>query len=387
MLIKDKEIAIVGGGPGGLTLARLLQHQGATVKVYERDVNRDVRVQGATLDLHCESGLLALEQAGLMDAFKASYRPDADRLRIVDKNGKIFLDDHAQQEKSSFGDEHFRPEIDRGPLRDLLLDSLTPGTVIWDSHIVSLEADGERWKIVFQNGNTAFADLVIGADGAKSKIRPLITPIKPFYSGVTILEANIKDSEIHTPKIHDLLKGGKVMALGDAQTLSVSAKGDGSLDFYAGWRAEEDWVVNSGIDFSDNSQVLNWFKKAYPTWGNIWLELFEIEDTIFNPRPQYCMPLDQTWEASANITLIGDAAHLMPPYAGEGVNMAMLDALQLSDSLTNENFSDLKSAISHYEQQMFDRFAEIGKETLDNTEFMHSTDGLKKLLQMFGVDD
>ena len=95
------------------------------------------------------------------------------------------------------------------------------------------------------------------------------------------------------------------------------------------------------------------------------------------------MPLDQKWEAQTNITLIGDAAHWMPPYAGEGVNMAMLDALQLSESLTSGKFNDLKSAIADYEKQMFARFAEIGKETLDNTEFMHSPDGLKKLLEMF----
>ncbi|MDH7462718.1 FAD-dependent monooxygenase [Chitinophagaceae bacterium 26-R-25] len=82
----NKKIAIVGGGPGGLTLARLLQIKGADVKVYERDANKDVRVQGATLDLHDDSGLEALRKAGLMDAFKENYRPNADRIRIVDSS-------------------------------------------------------------------------------------------------------------------------------------------------------------------------------------------------------------------------------------------------------------------------------------------------------------
>ncbi len=62
---KDKIIAIVGGGPGGLTLARLLQMNGANVTVYERDASRSARVQGATLDLHEESGLKALRKAGI----------------------------------------------------------------------------------------------------------------------------------------------------------------------------------------------------------------------------------------------------------------------------------------------------------------------------------
>src|SRR5580765_1179432 len=105
MLLQNKQIAIVGGGPGGLTLARLLQLKGADVKVYERDENREVRVQGATLDLHFESGLKALEEADLMDAFKEKYRPDNDRYRVVDQNATIFHDDHDKESAADFGDE------------------------------------------------------------------------------------------------------------------------------------------------------------------------------------------------------------------------------------------------------------------------------------------
>jgi len=382
-LLQNKNIAIIGGGPGGLTLARLLQIKGANVKVYERDFSRAVRAQGATLDLHYESGLKALEEAGLTDAFKANYRPNADRLRILNEHAEIFLDDHQGKSKGNFGDEWFRPEIDRGPLRNILLDSLQPETVIWDSHIISLESTNDTWKIVFQNGNITFADIIIGADGANSKIRPFVTSIKPLYSGVTVLEGNIPNSEKNAPKIHALLKGGKIMSFGNSQTISVSAKGDGSLDFYAGWKADQNWIVESGIDFKNGKQVLAWFEDNYSKWDSVWSELFEVENTVFFARPLYCMPLDQKWEAKKNIILIGDAAHVMPPYAGEGVNMAMLDALQLSASLTSEEFTDLQSAIAHFEKQMFARFAEVGKETMDNTDWMHSPDGLKKILDMF----
>ena len=386
MLLQDKQIAIIGGGPGGLTLARLLQIKGAQVKVYERDYNREVRTQGATLDLHHDSGLLALETAGLMDAFKEQYRPGADRLRILDQNAGIFFDQHREEDTIGFGDESFRPEIDRGPLRNILLDALEPDTVVWNSHITGLDPVGDSWQLIFEDGNTVVADIVIGADGAKSKIRPLVTPIKPFYSGVTILEANINNSEHNAPQIHKLLQGGKIMALGNSQTISISAKGDGSLDFYAGWKAGDNWATDGRIDFSDHKQVLDWFKKEYINWDSIWTELFDHPNTVYTLRPQYCMPLDQSWEASNSMTIIGDAAHLMPPYAGEGVNMAMLDALELSESLTDEKFPDIRSAIANYEQSMFTRFAEIGKETLDNTDFMHSPTGLKKLLRMFGQE-
>src|SRR5882757_4571629 len=114
--IKDKKIAIVGGGPGGLTLARLLQMKGVEVKVYERDINKDARMQGATLDLHEESGLAALLEAGLMPAFKANYRPGAERLSIMDNHAHVVF-----REEPAIGEDISRPEIDRGPLQQILL--------------------------------------------------------------------------------------------------------------------------------------------------------------------------------------------------------------------------------------------------------------------------
>lgn len=381
MLLKDKKVAIVGGGPGGLTLARLLQQKGVYVKVYERDENRNVRVQGATFDLHFESGLKAMEEAGLIEEFKANYRPDNDRYRVVDENATVFYDDHAKESTGAFGDEWFRPEIDRGPLRDILIDSLQPDTVIWDSHIVSLERIDNTWKIIFKNGKTAFADIVIGADGANSKIRQVITPIKPYYSGVTFLTGNIDDSEKNAPKLHALLKGGKISAMADSKTIFLSAKGDGTMDVYFGFKADADWAAKSGIDFKNVKQVLEWFKKEFVNWNNIWLELFGHQETEFIPRPLNAMPLDQHWEPQADITLLGDAAHLLPPN-GEGVNTAMLDALDLSENLTNGKFTDLKSAIADYENKMFARFVEEGKTTEEMINWMHSPDGLKVMLEL-----
>ncbi len=384
MLTKDTKVAIVGGGPGGLVLARLLQLRGVSVIVYERDKSRAVRVQGATLDLHEESGLKALDAAGLMDTFKASYRPDADKLRITDQQGNILFDDHLDEQVAGFGDEHFRPEIDRGPLRELLLDSLNPGTVVWDSHIVGLEPEGEGWLMKFQQDITAYADLVIGADGANSKIRPYVTPVKAFYAGVTVVEGAVYDAAVVTPEVYALLKGGKIFALGQEQSLIVSSKGDGSIAFYTGCKTPENWVKDSGIDFGNKAQVFTWFKEAFAGWGSIWEELFANDKTYFIPRPQYCMPLDQTWEARPNITLLGDAAHLMPPYAGEGVNMAMLDALELSECLISDNFKDTQAAIAHYEIHMRKRASQTAQLTLQQTDALHAADGLQYLVSMLG---
>jgi 2-polyprenyl-6-methoxyphenol hydroxylase-like FAD-dependent oxidoreductase len=225
---------------------------------------------------------------------------------------------------------------------------------------------------------------LIGADGGNSKIRPIVTKSNPIYSGITIIEGSIYNSEKNCPVIHKILKGGKIFAFGNEQSIIVSSKGDGSMSFYTGCKTDEFWFRNCGIDFKNKEQVLNWFKKDFAEWNIIWQELFSNDKTTFIPRPQYYMPLDQTWEAKPNITIIGDAAHLMPPYAGEGVNMAMLDALELSECLINENFKDINLAIGQYEQEMRRRATEITKMTLEQTESLHSKTALKNILKMFG---
>ncbi|MCR6637597.1 MAG: FAD-dependent monooxygenase [Sporocytophaga sp.] len=382
--IKNKRIAIIGGGPGGLTLARLLQMNGADVKVYERDVNKDARMQGATLDLHEDSGLKAIRAAGLMDAFKENYRPSADKMRVTDKHALILFDQQTDQvSEETFGDEGFRPEIDRGPLRKILLESLQPDTVVWDSHFKTMAEVGDSWEIEFNNGSFALTDIVVAADGANSKVRPFITPLKPFYSGITIVEGTVYNAEEQTPDIYKLVNGGKVFAFGDEKSLILSSKGDGSITFYTGCKTGEIWYKESNIDFNNNSHVKDWFLKEFDGWDSIWLDLIQNAEPHFIPRPQYCMPLNQSWPSHPNLTMLGDAAHVMPPYAGEGVNMAMLDALELSNCLLNPELLDVQSAIASYESEMLLRFAEVASLTLEQTELLHSANAISNMLELF----
>jgi len=383
MTIQNKQIAIVGGGPGGLTLARLLQLKGANVKLHERDFNKEARVQGSPLDLHDESGLAAIRKANLFDEFKKNFLRGADKMLIVNERAEIFFSNHKTKPVEDFGSIYFRPEIDRGSLRKILLESLQPETVVWDSHFTSMEQQNEGWLLHFKNDSSAHADIVIAADGANSKIRPYITDIKPFYSGVTMLEGNVYDAEKATPHIYKLLNGGKIMAFGNTKNLLMGLKEKRDIGFYASFKADENWAVNNGLDYDDKTQLLDWFKKEYSEWSSIWYELFENAATPFVPRPIYCMPLNQSWKAMPNLTMLGDAAHVMPPFAGEGANVAMLDALELSEYLTSDKYNTLQEAISFYETDMRKRAAMAAQESLENGEQMHSEDALKKMLDMF----
>lgn len=380
MNLNNKSVAIIGGGPGGLTLAKLLQLQHVNVTVYERDLNRSVRVQGATLDLHEESGLEALRKADLITEFYKHHRPDAGNLRLVNKHASIKMDDH---ERNNEGHHENRPEIDRGPLREILLDALQPGTVVWNSHFLSMEKEGSGWRLQFKDNGSAYADIVIGADGANSKIRSYITDIAPVYSGITIVEGNLYDGAKYAPSLWSLSNGGKVFAFGDEQSLIITTKGDGSLAFYTGCKVPEDWVQQNGIDFSNKEAAHHWFTKAFGTWDPVWQELFKGENAYFIPRAQYHFPLNQQWKSLPNLTILGDAAHRMPPYAGEGVNMAMQDAMELAACLTSNEYETLQQAIQLYEEGMLKRASVVTQLTLENTVMLHADDPIGSMMAMF----
>lgn len=383
MLIQNKQIAIIGAGPGGLTLARLLQQKGANVKVYERDINKDARVQGSPLDMHEESGSAALRKANLFDEFTKNALVGADKKIIVNKNAEVCFSDHSAKTEEAHDNKYVNPEISRGVLRKILLESLQPETIVWDSHYLSMEKQNEGWLLHFKNEASAYADIVIAADGGNSKIRPYITNTRAFYSGITMVELNIYSAAKATPHIYALLNGGKIMAFGDAKCILGGQKGNGDLGFYLSFKTDANWATNNGLDYSDKAQLLAWFKKEYAGWSNTWYELFQNSAKPFIPRPIYCMPLDQTWQALPNLTMLGDAAHVMPPFAGEGANTAMLDALKLSDCLTAARYNTLQEAISVYEVSMRTRWVAAAQASLINGERMHSAGALQNMLDIF----
>jgi 2-polyprenyl-6-methoxyphenol hydroxylase-like FAD-dependent oxidoreductase len=373
--IDGKKIAIVGGGPGGLTLARLLQMGGADVVVYERDQSRSARVQGSALDLHETSGLAALEEAGLMDAFWANHRSDIDRLRLTDHHGTI-LHDHIRM-ISGAGK---RPEIERGPLRELLVDSLRPDTVCWDRKLETSELRGDKVELRFAGGENVLADIAVGCDGANSRLRAVVTPVPPKYVGVTLIEGYVPAGKDAVPEIWSLLGGPSLMALGNERTLGMGTKPDGGILFYAGFKSTDSEEKQRFAEANSAERRVAWFRANFEGWSEVWVPLFAKASSVVW-RPLLTCPADQRWDAKPNVTLIGDAAHVMPPYAGEGVNMAMLDALVLSRQLLSEK--DAASAISDYEAEMVARMRDMMEDTMANTEMFYAPDAAERVVGMF----
>jgi 2-polyprenyl-6-methoxyphenol hydroxylase-like FAD-dependent oxidoreductase len=225
-------ISVIGAGPGGLTCARILQRHGIAVTVHDRDPHPAARNQGGSLDLHADDGQLALREAGLLDEFFALARPEGQEMRQLDPGGQILF--HGVPEP----DQSFKPEIDRGQLRDLLLDSLQPGTVRWgrDLRAVGGPADGPR-LLHFADGTTEETDLVIGADGAFSRVRPAVSPAVPGYTGVGFLEAWFSDVDDRHPDVAELVGAGSAAAADGERGLFAQRSSGNHIRVYTGCRS------------------------------------------------------------------------------------------------------------------------------------------------------
>jgi 2-polyprenyl-6-methoxyphenol hydroxylase-like FAD-dependent oxidoreductase len=232
--------------------------------------------------------------------------------------------------------------------------------------------------LIFKDRPKVTADIVIGADGARSKVRPYITNISPQYSGTTLIQGEVLQPEISCPEIYNMVNQGSVVVLGDEKALIIQQKGDGNLIFYSTARQPENWINTSGINFNSNQEVIHFLEVFYKGWSSQFNQLFSAAFE-FLPRPMYSTPVDQTWQTKENITIIGDAAHVMPPFAGVGVNMAMLDALELANCFTNENHIDLTTAFRVFEKRMLCRTAEMQLMTKDSEDIFHSPTAIKDL--------
>jgi 2-polyprenyl-6-methoxyphenol hydroxylase-like FAD-dependent oxidoreductase len=340
-------IAIVGAGLSGLVLARILQNHGVSATVHELDATADVRRQGGSLDIHEESGQVALREAGLYDEFRRHTHPQGEHVRVLDKNAHVFVDVGPESGDSG------RPEIDRTALRTLLLDSLDPGRIVWDHKVTAVRAlGGGRHELTFHDGSTTDTDLLVGADGTWSKVRPLLSSATPEYCGVTHLEIRVPDARTRHPELAALVGPGMIFALSDNK--GFLGHGGDDLELGVSLRVPEDWLVSSGVDWSDPGAAREALLGEFADWAPGFKDLIRSCADTFTPRRIFGLPAGHRWPRVPGVTLVGDAAHVMSPYAGEGANLALLDGADLARAIL-EHPDDLETALTRYETAMFPR--------------------------------
>ncbi|WP_371650884.1 FAD-dependent oxidoreductase [Streptomyces mirabilis] len=349
----NARISIIGAGPGGLTCARILQQHGIPVTVYDRDPEVNSRNQGGSLDLHKEDGQLALREAGLLEEFFALARLESQEMRRMDPEGRV-LAHHLPD-----AGETVSPEIDRGQLRDLLLGSLAAGTVQWGRTLASVSgpADGPR-TLTFADGTAVEADLVIGAGGAFSRVRTAVSPATPSYTGVSFLEAWFDDMETAHPELSELVGKGSAHVADGERGLFAQRNSGSHMRVYIMRRVPADWITTNGLRPGDTEGIRAHLLSEYAAWSPQTLRMITDNDGPYVDRPLFALPVPHTWEHSPSVTLLGDAAHVMPPL-GVGVNLAMLDASELALALVHS--ATIDDAVHSYEKSMLPRSTDIAQ--------------------------
>lgn len=370
--MKTPSIAIVGGGLGGLTLARILHVHGVSATVFEGEALSSARPQGWSLDLHADTGQLAIERAGLTAEFQRVARYEDQESRVYDKHGTLRFADTDVSGKD-------RPEVDRGHLRQMLLESLPESTVRWGHALIAAEPEDDgTFALLFKNGTRERFDFVIGADGAWSRVRPLVSDAQPVYSGVSFVEFGIDDADAQHPEIARMVGHGLMFALGDNKALIAHRNAHAHVGGYAGLRVPEDWA-DSGLDQGSSSALRAGLLAQFQGWSPSLLALISESGDTLTPRRIYALPVGHRWEHRPGVTLLGDAAHLVSPFSGEGANLAMRDAADLALALTAEDWS---RAVQGYETEMFTRAEEAATQAGEAVGEVFSDDGLSHMIQV-----
>ncbi|WP_431903569.1 FAD-dependent oxidoreductase [Amycolatopsis thermoflava] len=354
-------ITIIGAGPGGLLCARVLQRHDIEVTVYDADAAVDARDAGGSLDLHADTGQIAMSDAGLLDEFLALSRPESQAGSRLDHHGTVL---------NAFvpaDDDLAAPEIDRGQLRALLASSVEPGTVHWGHKLVrAVPLGGGRHRLEFADGPATETDLVIGADGAWSRVRPLVTDATARYTGVSFLDVRFDDVDTRHPGVAALTGAGQMFANdGDGHGIILQRNSNGLIRGYLVVRGDR-------IAVHEPEAVKRFLLDEFAHWGDVFRPALTDWDAVVE-RPIHVLPAPLTWPHTAGVTLLGDAAHVMAPFGGFGANLALLDGAELAHAIADE--PTLDAAITRYEKGMLARAGELAVgANLALQEFVSSAD-------------
>ena len=344
--MKDIQIAIIGAGIGGMTAAVTLAQKGFKVKVFEQAPELSEVGAGLTVTPNATKGLIylglgeAMNKIGMAHDLQGVRHYQTKEIIVPLKRGKHMLE--------KYGAYQF--QVHRADIHDILIESLekhSPGCVSIDHQLVGIDQKSDRVKLIFNNQAEYECDFVIGADGTRSAVRTAILGNdEPEFSGYVAWRGVVPTDGLDESDFDEcgscaFISPGRVFA----RYLIRDAKEYNYVAFLATdeW-AEEGWSIPSKVEtvletFSDyNQQVKNIISATPPEgcykWG------------IFTRQPI------AKW-SSERVTLLGDAAHPLEPFMGQGASMAIEDGVVLGRII--EDASGFSEIIERYETARIER--------------------------------
>lgn len=342
---ENNHITIIGAGLGGLTLARVLQLNSIPVTIYEKEPSAESRTQGGQLDIHERDGQIALQRAGLFDQFQSIIHDGGAAAKVLDKDGNTIVD-------IPDDGNHGRPEVLRGDLRQILLQSLKPNTIQWDKKLTDIQSlEHGQHRLSFADGTTVTTQILVGADGTFSKVRPLVSDATPQYVGTSLIETYLYDVDNQHPSAANIVDQGAMYALAPGKGIQAHREPGNVIHTYIALRQTE--AELDQIDFNNSNVALKQLAHQFDQWHNDLLALITESEKGPILRKIHALPVGHQWDRVPGVTILGDAAHVMTP-AGEGANLAMFDGSELAQAII-EHPNDIESAFAQYEQSLFPR--------------------------------
>jgi 2-polyprenyl-6-methoxyphenol hydroxylase-like FAD-dependent oxidoreductase len=355
-------IIIAGAGIGGLTLGNLLHQADSSIKVqiFERDSAVRSRKQGGTLGLKDSGGFVALRRLGRYEEIRAVSKP-VTQFTVLTHQGKHLMTLHGDPQSL---------RVPRAKLCDVLLRELQRDIFFAMPCTGFAEKHGKP-AVLFANGHEETADVVVACDGVKSVIRQQLIGDTPHYLGLSAIAGTVVVS-----MAHPLLAAGPLLLLGNGASLILDQEQDSigwSLTMHTRHK-ELEYLSGAMLKERLLATTQRWYSPIRELVSSTNPDDITYAGGFYDKEPQQ-------HARTGNLVLLGDAAHPMSPFRGEGANMAMADALSFTDQVRAAERSHLEEAIARYEQEMLQRTRKVVLASHQAAKAMHSRNRVSQVVR------